>query len=272
VRSERVRPGLDDKELTSWNALMISALADAGAALDRSDYLSAAVACAEFLDTRRRDPDGRLLRTERLPGHLDDHAYLLEALLTLYESTFDARWYREAVSLADEIIEWFADGERGGFFMTANDHEQLPVRRKDLDDAPIPSGNSSAAFGLLRLALLSGEGKYERFAIGVLRLAYPLAGRHPQAFGHLLRAADFYLAAVKEVAIVGPDPEDLVKAVRSGFRPHIVLASGSAHADVVPLLKDRDPVDGQATAYVCEHFACQAPVTSPAELERLLAG
>jgi uncharacterized protein YyaL (SSP411 family) len=272
ARSERVRPGLDDKQLTSWNALMISALADAGATLGRSDYLSAAVACAEFLCTRRRDPDGRLLRTERLPGNLDDHAYLLEALLTLYESTFDARWYREAASLADEIIEWFADGERGGFFMTANDHERLPVRRKDLDDAPIPSGNSSAAFGLLRLALLSGEGKYERFAIGVLRLAYPLAGRHPQAFGHLLRAADFYLAAVKEVAIVGPDPEDLVKAVRSGFRPHIVLASGSAHADVVPLLQDRDPVDGQATAYVCEHFACQAPVTSPAELERLLAG
>jgi hypothetical protein len=270
MRYERVRPGLDDKQLTSWNALMISALADAGAALDRPGYIDAAVTAAEFLNAQRRDGDGRLLRTERLPGHLDDHAYLLEALLTLYESTFDSRWYRDAVALADEIIERFADGERGGFFMTASDHERLPVRRKDLDDAPIPSGNSSAAFGLLRLALLSGEGKYERFAIGVFRLAYPLAGRHPQAFGHLLRAADFYLATVKEVAIVGPDPGDLLKAIRAAYRPHIVLAGGAAEG--VPLLKDRDPVDGQATAYVCEHFACQAPVTSPAELERLLAG
>jgi hypothetical protein len=270
LRSERVRPGLDDKQLTSWNALMISALADAGAALDRTDYIDAAVTAAEFLNARRRDGDGRLLRTERLPGHLDDHAYLLEALLTLYESTFDARWYRGAVALADELMERFADGERGGFFMTASDHERLPVRRKDLDDAPIPSGNSSAAFGLLRLALLSGEGKYERFAIGVLRLAYPLAGRHPQAFGHLLGAADFYLATVKEVAIVGPDADHLIRAFHSAYRPHTVLAGGAA--DGVPLLDGRLPVDGHAAAYVCEHFACRAPVTSPVELEKLLAG
>jgi hypothetical protein len=269
ARAARIRPGLDDKQLTSWNALMISALADAGAAMGRRDYLDAAVACAEFLRTHRRDADGRLLRTERLPGHLDDHAYLLEALLTLYESTFDARWYREATALADEIIERFADPDRGGFFMTASDHEQLPVRRKDLDDAPIPSGSSSAAFGLLRLALLSGQGKYERFAIGVLRLAYPLAGRHPQAFGHLLRAADFYLATVREVAIVGPDPDELLRTVRAEYRPHIVLAGGPG-PDGVPLLDGRQPIDGHAAAYVCEHFICQAPATSAEELAALL--
>jgi uncharacterized protein YyaL (SSP411 family) len=144
------------------------------------------------------------------------------------------------------------------------------VRRKDLEDAPIPSGNSAAAFGLLRLALLSGDRKYERHALGVLRLLYPIAARHPQAFGHLLQAVDFYLAEVREVAIVGPDPgaAELVRAVRAEFRPHIVLAGGEP--DGVPLLEGREPVDGQAAAYVCEHFTCQAPVTSPDELVALL--
>ncbi len=268
ARSHRVRPGLDDKRLTGWNALMISALAEAGAVLDRGDYVDAAVACGSFLLEQRRDEQGRLLRTEKIPAFLDDHAYLLEALLTLYETTFDPRWYREAVAIADMIDARFEDGERGGFFTTADDHEQLAARRKDLEDSPIPSGNSAAAFGLLRLALLSGEGKYERHALGVLRLMFPLAVRHPSAFGHLLRATDFYLAPVREVAIVGPSPEALLAIVRGQYRPHLVLAGGEE--DGVPLLKDRSPVDGHATAYVCEHFVCKAPVTTPEELAAAL--
>jgi uncharacterized protein YyaL (SSP411 family) len=277
ARSERVRPGLDDKRLTAWNALMVSALADAGSALERRDYVDAAVACAEFVVRELRDADGRLLRTwkdgrGRLTGYLEDHAFLLEALITLYETTCDPRWYRESVVLADQIIARFSDRDRGGFFTTAEDHEQLAVRRKDLEDTPIPSGSSSAALGLLRLALLSGEGKYERHAVGVLRLLYPIAVRHPHAFGHLLLALDFYLAPVKEVAIVGPGPEmdELLRVVRGSFRPHIVLAGGAANG--VPLLEGREPVDGHAAAYVCEHFACQAPVTSAAELLAALGG
>jgi uncharacterized protein len=270
ARAQRVRPGLDDKRLTSWNALMISALADAGATLARQDYVECAVACATFLLSERRDPSGRLLRTDRISGFLDDHAFLLEALITLYETTFDPRWYHEAVTLAEALIEHFSDPERGGFFTTAADHEQLVTRRKDLEDSPIPSGSSSAAFGLLRLALISGEGKYERHALGVLRLMFTLAVRHPHAFGHLLQAADFYLAPVREVAIVGPGSEPLVRVVRDAYRPHLVLAGGPA--DGVPLLEDREPVDGRATAYVCEHFICQAPVTTPQELARALAG
>jgi hypothetical protein len=277
ARSARVRPGLDDKRLTAWNALMISALAEAGAALELPRYVEAAIECAEFVLEGLRDPDGRLLRTwkdgrGRLGGYLEDHAFLLEALLTLYQATFDPRWYREAGVLADTIIERFTDPERGAFFTTPEDHLQLPVRRKDLEDTPIPSGNSAAAFGLLRLALLSGEGKYERHALGVLRLLYPIAARHPQAFGHLLQAVDFYLAQVHEIAIVGPDPgaAELARAVRAEFRPHIVLAGGEP--DGVPLLEGREPVDGQAAAYVCEHFTCQAPVTSPDELAALLSG
>ena len=152
----------------------------------------------------------------------------------------------------------------------------MVARRKDLDDSPIPSGSSAAASGLLRLALLSGEGKYERQALGVLRLLYPLAVRHPLGFGQLLQAVDFYLAPVKEVAVVGPadGAEALVRVVRSEFRPHIVLACGSTDggnpANAVPLLKDREAVDGQAAAYVCEHFVCQAPVTTPDELAAAL--
>jgi hypothetical protein len=275
ARASRVRPGLDDKRLTAWNALMISALAEAGAALERPDYLDAATTCADFVVRELRDSDGRLLRTwkdgrGRLLAYLEDHAFLLEALLTLYECTFDPRWYAEAVTLADTIIDRFSDDERGGFFTTADDHEKLPARRKDLEDSPIPSGSSAAAFGLLRLALLSGEGKYERHALGVLRLLYPLGFRHPSAFGHLLQAIDFYLATVREVAIVGPadEAQALVRVVRGSFRPHLILAGGEA--DGVPLLEGREPVDGHAAAYVCEHFICQAPVTNAEDLAAAL--
>ena len=194
-------------------------------------------------------------------------------MLTLYESTFDPRWYRAAVELGDTLIEHFSDPERGGFFSTADDGEPLPARRKDLEDTPIPSSNSAAAFGLLRLALLSGEGKYERHALGVLRLLYPMALRHPAAFGHLLRAADFYVARVREVAIVGPakEADALVAVVREQLRPHLVLAGAVGGTDGVPLLEDREPVDGHAAAYVCEHFVCQAPVSEPEELRTALA-
>jgi uncharacterized protein YyaL (SSP411 family) len=286
ARSQRVRPGLDDKRLTAWNALMISALAEAGAALEEQEYIDAAGGCASFLLSELRDGEGRLLRSwkdghARLDAYLEDHAFLLEALITLYEATFEVHWYREAVALADELLERFEDRERGGFFTTPDDHDQLPVRRKDLEDSPIPSGNSAAASGLLRLGLLSGDGKYERHALGVLRLLLPLALRHPLAFGHLLRAADFYAASVREVAIIGPsaEAEALLRAVREQFRPHIVLAGSATPVaaatddeplEGVPLLEGRGLLDGHAAAYVCEHFVCQAPVGTPEELAAAL--
>ena len=144
-------PGLDDKRLAAWNALMISALAEAGAVLGARDYLDAASACAEFILRDLRDEHGRLLRTWKdgaaLNAYLEDHAYLVEELLTLYEATFDPRWFAAARELADTMIERFADDERGGFFDTSSDHEQLVARRKSLEDNPIPAGNSSAASG-----------------------------------------------------------------------------------------------------------------------------
>jgi uncharacterized protein len=273
ARAARARPGLDDKRLTSWNALMIAALADAGAVLERGDYLDAARSCATFVLDSLRDPDGRLLRTwkdgrARLSGYLEDHAFLLQALLVLYEGTFEPRWYAEAKSLADAMIASFADAERGGFFTTAADIEPLVTRRKDLDDSPIPSGSSAAALGLLRLARLSGEASYEQHAASVLRLLAKIAAEHPVGFGHLLQALDFYLSPAREVAIVGDETTGagpLVRAVRERFRPHLVLAGGPP-SDEMPLLAGRGLVNGRAAAYVCEHFACQAPVTDPADL------
>jgi uncharacterized protein len=271
VRAERVWPGLDDKRLTTWNALIISALAEAGAALERPDYVAAAGACADFLLSELRDGAGRLLRTWKdghghIEAYLDDHAHLLQALITLYEATFEPRWYAEAIALADTLIERFADHEHGGFFTTAGDASGW-ARRKDFEDSPVPAGNSSAAYALLRLARLSGRAEYEEQASAALALLAPIAPRHPLAFGHALQAFDFALARVREVAIVGPHPGPLVQSARAGFRPHMVLAGGSAD---VPLLEHRTPVDGRATAYVCEHFACQAPVTEPEQLAALL--
>jgi uncharacterized protein YyaL (SSP411 family) len=273
AREQRVWPGLDDKRLTAWNALMISALADAGAALPEPRYLEAATAAAHFVLRELRDEQGWLLRTynhgtAHLNAYLEDHAFLLEALLTLYEATFDPRWFTEARALADQILERFSDPERGGFFSTASDHEALIARRKDVDDAPTPSGGAAAAFGLLRLARLTGEARYEDAAIGQLKLLHHLAPAHPGAFGHLLQAVDFALADVREVALVGDEREPLERVVRETFRPNVVLAGGAA--DGVPLLEGREPVDGRAAAYVCERFTCRRPVTEPDELRALL--
>ena len=274
-RSRRIWPGKDDKRILSWNALMIGALAEAGAAIPCRDYRDAATACAEFVWTEMRDERGRLRRTwkdgeARLDAYLEDYAYLLEALLTLYEATFEVRWFDAARETADLMIELFADDERGGFFTTAHDHERLVARRKDVDDHPIPSGNSAAAFGLLRLAALTGEHGYEMHAVGVFRLFHAAAARHPQALAHLLRAMDFHFASVKEVALVAPAAGDglgeLAAVVRSEFRPHVVLAGGPEGSQRPELMLERTADGGRPAAYVCENFSCRQPVTEPEAL------
>jgi uncharacterized protein YyaL (SSP411 family) len=285
-REQRPRPALDDKRLTSWNALMITALADVGGALEEPRYLDAARACAEFVLRELRAPGasdgepGHLLRTysqgrASLDGYLEDYAFLLEALLELYEATFEKRWFLEARTLADELIVRFADHERGGFFSTANDHEALIARRKDVDDAPIPSGGASAALGLLRLAALTGEQDYERHALGVLRLLHELAPRHPAAFGHLLQAIDFYVSPTREVAIVGPAGparRELERVIRRQPRTKLVLAGAQSEEpqSSVPLLSGRTMIAGLPAAYVCERFACQRPVTTSRDLAAAL--
>ncbi len=277
ARADRVWPGLDDKRLTSWNALMISALAEAGAVLGRADYLDAARECADFLLGAMRDDGGHLLRTYKdgvahLNAYLEDHAYLLEALLTLYEATFDDRFYRVARETAETMIDRFADPENGGFFTTSSDHEQLIARRKDVGDHPIPAGNSAAAFGLLRLGALSGESSFDRSAEGAIRLFHPAAERHPEAFAHLLRAIDFHVSRTREVALIGADPGVLGDVAREKFRPRQVLAGGEEGAGIPELLAGRTRVSGRPAAYVCENFTCRMPVTEPEELRRLLDG
>jgi uncharacterized protein len=231
ARAARTRPALDDKRLTSWNALMICALADAGTALgtgvpdratglgaadssgDERRYLDAAIACAEFILHDLHDDDGRLLRTYndgrvgggRIHAYLEDHAYLLEALIVLFEATCDERWFHEATTLADTLIERFADHERGGFYSTAADtNEPLIVRRKDLEDTPIPAGQSSAAMGLLRLSQLTGNTEYERQALGVLALLRDIAPRHPTSFGYALQALHWHFAPARPIACAVP--------------------------------------------------------------------
>jgi uncharacterized protein len=219
AREQRVRPGLDSKRLTAWNALMISALAEAGSLLrDARDadeaaapaLLEAALACAEFILGDLRDEHGRLLRVyndgqAKIAGYLEDHAFLLEALIALFEATCEERWLAEATSLAEELIARFADPERGGFFSTAADlQEALIVRRKELEDTPIPAGGSSAALGLLRLAQLTGEQRYEHHAVSVLRLLHEIAPRHPAAFGALLQALHWYLEPARPIACALP--------------------------------------------------------------------
>jgi hypothetical protein len=271
VREQRVRPGLDDKRLAAWNALAIHAFAEAGAVLEEPRYLEIARGAASFvLGSMRSGEDGRLLRTfndgrAKLNAYLEDHAFLLEALLALYEATFEERWFVEARSLGDTIIARFADREQGGFFTTSDDHEALVARRKDLEDNPIPSGGASAALGLLRLSALTGEGTYAAAAEGQLQLLHELAAKHPTAFGHLLQALDFHLNPVREVALVGDDVAELARVVRSKLRPRLVLAGGPG-GDTVPLLAART----EPGAYVCENFACRRPVATPEELEQLL--
>jgi uncharacterized protein YyaL (SSP411 family) len=275
VRSLRVRPGLDDKRLTSWNALMLAALAEAGAVLERPAYLEAARECAEFLWGTLRDGEGRLLRTYKdgrahLNAYLEDHAFLIEGLLTLYEASFEAVWFERARELAETMLTRFGDPERGGFFSTASDHEALIARRKEIGDHPIPSGNSSAALGLLRLAALSGERRYEEAAEGVLRLFAGPAQRHPESFAHLLRAIDFHLTPTKEVALIGDDLSELTTTIRTRFHPHLVLAGGPEGSEEPELLSQRPALDGQPTAYVCHEFACKQPVTDADALAALL--
>ncbi|UTI66594.1 thioredoxin domain-containing protein [Paraconexibacter antarcticus] len=277
-RAQRVRPGLDDKRLTAWNALMISALADAGAVLGRPDYREAARATAMFVLDTLRTPEGRLLRTynqgtAKLAAYLEDHAFLLEAFITLHEATFEARWLHEAIALGVTLLARFQDAEHGGFFSTADDHEQLLARRKDLEDQPIPAGGSAAAFGLLRLGALTGDHRFVAAAEGQLALLQDIAPRYPGAFGHLLQALEFHSRPTLEVAIVGPEADraPLVAAVRHGLRGDIVLSGGDGVEDHgVPLLAGRGLVGGRAAAYVCRGFACERPVTEPEELTALL--
>jgi uncharacterized protein len=276
VRGERVHPGTDDKVLAAWNGLAIAAFGEAGRIFGDGAAIETAVETANFVLAKMRREDGRLLRAWREgrtgnAAYLDDYALMAEALLTLYETTFDPRFFREARVLADEMLRLFRDEEGGGFFQTGSDAERLVLRPKELFDNAVPSGSSAAAYVLQRLALLTGEVEYERAGVSALRLVRELMARSPTGFGHALSALDLYLGPSREVAIVGdPGSEEtkrLVAEVHGRFLPNAVLAVASpadaAGIGAVPLLEDRLQIEGKPTAYVCRRFVCQLPVTDP---------
>jgi len=277
-RNTRVKPARDEKVLTAWNGLMLAAFAEAARVLARDDYRRIAERNADFLLRALRRADGRLYRAwnaERNAGHLnaylEDYANLSEGLLTLYETTFDARWFIAARELVDTMLEHFSDA-RGGFFDTSDDHETLLTRPKRLEDNAVPSGNAMAVTVLLKLAALTGESRYADAAQGALRLVQRALTVAPLGFAQWLCALDFALGAPKEIAIVGEvnEARALLDVVFSAYRPNQVVAVGD-ETSPVPLLRGRTRLNGKPTAYVCRHFACQLPVTEPADLAKQLA-
>ncbi len=278
ARQRRVPPATDTKVLTSWNALMLAAFAEAARVLERPDYADVAVQNAEFLLTELRDEAGRLWHTwsplngqAKVRGLLEDYAYLVDALITLYEATFDVRWLTEARALAETMHAEFWDEKRGGFFDTPRDANDLVVRPKEVIDNAVPSGNSMAALALLRLAAYLDDDTLREWGTRTLRLIGNAAGEQPLGFANWLNALDVYLSPPLEFAVVGPPEEQVpfLRVIYGRFLPNKLVAGCQAPceaAQVIPLLRDRQPLDGRATAYLCEGFVCRAPTTSPDEL------
>lgn len=277
-RAQRVWPGRDDKVLTAWNGLMLAAFAEAGRVLHNEKYTAAAVKNAEFLYNTMRTPNGRLLRTwkagseAKYNGYLEDYAFLADGLIALYQTTFDERWFTWAHELTEMMVTHFLD-ENGGFYDTSDDHEELIFRPKDVQDNAVPSGNAMAVLTLLQMNLYTGNGRYYDIAEQAVSSMYGAMAQYPTGFGQWLNAAALILNQPKEIAIVG-DPKAaethaLIDTAYEEYRPYQVVAVGT-DGNMIELLAERSQIDGRATAYVCENFACQLPTTDPAVLREQL--
>ena len=279
-RAARPQPARDDKALAAWNGLAIAAFADAARLLrGESAYLEIAEAAARAITDGLLGPDGRLGRSwkDGRPtgaGVLEDYADLADGLLALYEASFDETWFGVARGFAESILAHFAD-PAGGFFDTADDHEALVTRPRDVQDNAVPSGGSMAATALLRLAALTGEARYRTAADGAIATVSGFVARYPTAFAGWLSAIHLAVEGIDELAIVG-DPSDpaalaLAAVAAEGFRPNLTMAlAADPVASEIPLLADRTLVDGRPTAYLCRNFACRMPVTDPAALREQL--
>ena len=274
-REKRVHPLLDDKVLASWNGMMLRSFSEAGSALSREDYLDAAIKNASFLLETMR-PHGKLLRTYRagqakLSGFLEDYSFVADGLLALYEATFNQRWLAASVDLADRMIQLFWDDGVGGFYDTSIEHDQLVVRPRDVLDNAQPCGGSVATEVLLKLAVITGNEEYRVKAATPLRTLKELMGRAPAGTGQWLAAHDFYVSTPKEVVIIGPREDSktaaLLQTVNGNFHPNKVLVGAENEGEHgLPLLESRGMINGEPTAYVCENYTCQLPVTTPEEL------
>ena len=283
ARLERVRPGLDDKILTGWNGLMITALAKGAAVLDDPGYGEAAARAADFILSEMRQ-DGRLFATygkgrARLKSYITDYAFLIEGFIGLYEWRGELRWLDEARQLTEVAIQYYWDDAGGGFFFTASDHEELIVRSKTAQDGAIPSGNSVMLLNLQRLAILLDRSGYREKAERIIRVfAAGEKMRSPFQHERLLAGIDAWHAGFDEIAIVGAADDAathaLLGAVYQQYLPNKVVArldpADGETPKKVPLLANRLLVDGRPAAYVCRNFTCQQPLTDPEELARQL--
>jgi uncharacterized protein len=269
-REGRPKPLRDDKAIASWNGLAVAALAEAGRRLERADWVEHARGVGEFLLLELSDADGRLLRSFRDgrtsgPGFLDDYANVAHGFLELHIATGELRWLTEAERLARLAIELFADEERGGFVLADRSSDRLVAPSKPLDDHPLPSGNSMLAHVLLRLARIYGDDELERRAVAVFRLLRPVLERAPSAFGWALSALQLWFSPPRELAIAGDVADEVARAALEPWAPDTVVAVGPS--DAVPLLAGKSRIDGKTAVYVCERFACQAPVTDANSLQ-----
>ena len=264
-------PGRDEKIITAWNGLMISSFARAGAVLDRPDYVTVAARAANYLLDSLRNADGRLFRTAAVgkPAHLaaclEDYAALTDALVTLYEATFEDHWLRAASELAQVMVEQFEDREHGGFFTTSGDHEQLPVRLKDQHDGSTPSGNGLAVTALLRLALYTDESRWRDAAERGLLLFHGLLAKQPFSVAQMVTALDWYLGPTEQVAIVGgpvsSETKRVVRAARKSFAPRRIIAVRKPQdpESMISWLRDK-PSGETVMTYICHDFVCESPV------------
>jgi uncharacterized protein YyaL (SSP411 family) len=284
ARSERPRPGLDDKVLTDWNGLMVAALATAARVFDEPEYEAAAVHTAEFLGDTMHDADGRLLHRYRdgdagIRATLDDYAFLTWGLLELYETTFEPRWLRAALDHMDACLDHFWDAERGGFYMTPDDGEALIVRPKEASDGAMPSGNSVQLMNLLRLARFTGRTEFEDKAAALNRWAGSSVRSRPTGFTALLMGLHWALDTPREVVVAGEqdadDAQALIEVLRDTYSPTTVTLHRPPGdtpdiADLAPFTAAQTPRDGQAAAYVCQDFRCEAPTADPESLRAQL--
>ena len=284
-RSKRVRPLKDDKILTSWNGLMIAALARSGAVLGEPSYIEAAEGAVSFIWERLRTPEGRLLHRYRggeagISAYAEDYAYLIWGLIELYQGTFESAYLRRAAELMDLFIEDFWDERDGGFFLTGDDAEQLLVRQRNDTDGALPSAGSVALFDLLKLGRMLQNSGYEQKAVALIRSTSSFVESSPLAFTFLLSALDFQIGPSFEVVIAGDpsasDTREMIRALQRAFVPNKVVLFRPAGverpeiAELAPFTLAQTSVDGRATAYVCRDYACQLPVTDSDEMLRLL--
>ncbi|SMD13246.1 thioredoxin domain-containing protein [Sporomusa malonica] len=285
VREQRIHPFKDDKILTAWNGLMIAALAKAGRVLQRADYTQAAERAIEFIFAKLTAEDGkRLLARYRdgdaaYLGYVDDYAFMVWGLLEVYETTFNPKYLRQALHLSQDLKELFWDKENGGFYFTGNDGEELLMRQKEIYDGAIPSGNSVAALALLKLGRLTENNEYTSMAEAMFSCFSSEIAHYPRAYTYFLLALDYYLSAPSHIVIAGEREDPHVQAMLAlagrSFMPETTLVyNDPAHQtdnwELIPVAAGQEAVRGQATAYICENFACQQPVHTIEDFTRVI--